>query len=637
MCRVSGKKELEYRKVKSMSGNQNSKGPEYSESLFQAITEQSGVGISLADPDGNYIFTNGAFCKMTGYSETELKKMNLRDLVPPETELSLFQKVVKEQSEFREVELMKKDGSRFWTEIKGCPVQLKGKPFVLGIVGDITKYKKVEEELNEREAKYRSLVETTSDWIWEVGADGTYTYASPKVEEILGYHPEEIVGMTPFDLMPPEEAERIAGVFKDHVDNGKPIVTLENVCHHKNGRRVVLETSGVPVFNETGDIICYQGVDRDITRRKRNEKIRQENEAKFRILFDLSPLPIALSEAATGRIVDVNEKLCELSGFSKKELVGKRSTEMGFYTGQDREKVTSALKALGEVKGLEMDFKTKDGSFHSALMFAKTIQIGNEHLIVTVIYDITDRKRLEEQTRLIQRMETLATLSGGLAHEINNALQTVVGNIELLEMASTDNENVLQFCQNTKEPTQRIVDLINHLLAYSRGGKYETARIDMSDFVRSTVPLVIPQMGDNVLIEVDLSENLSDIKADASQLRMVLSELLLNSMEAVQDRGRIWIVTGEKEIDETFAAAHPGLSPGAYVSLVIKDDGRGMDENLKNRIFEPFFTTKSQGRGLGMSAVYGIVKNHDGYILVDSEPGKGSEVCVLMPSIENEI
>jgi PAS domain S-box-containing protein len=133
----------------------------------------------------------------------------------------------------------------------------------------------------------------------------------------------------------------------------------------------------------------------------------------------LSPLPVALSEMKTGRIVDVNEKLCELSGFLKEELIGRQATEIGLYSKMDREKVVSTLKAVGEVKGLEMKFRSKAGTVHSALMFAKTIQIRKRNLIITVIYDVTDRKRLEAQTRLIQKLETLATLSGGLAHEIN--------------------------------------------------------------------------------------------------------------------------------------------------------------------------------------------------------------------------
>lgn len=374
------------------------------------------------------------------------------------------------------------------------------------------------------------------------------------------------------------------------------------------------------------------GIVRDISKRKHYENKLSENEEKFRILFDLSPLPISLSEMATGRIVDVNNKLCEFSKYSKKELIGKYITEVGFLTLKDREKFLSALSIIGEVKGLEMDFRIKDGYSLRALIFAKTIQIMNKRLIITMIYDMTDRKRLETQTRLIQRLETLSTLSGGLAHEINNSIQTVIGFSELLEVGLPDNEKVQMFCRNTKEPTRRITNLISQMLAYSRGGKYQTELINMSQFVRSTLPLVTPARGNDVNVEVSLAENISNIKADASQLRMILSEVLLNAVEAVQDRGNISIVTAEKEIDQTFSANHPGLRPGTYVCLIVKDNGKGMDKQTKSKIFEPFFTTKFHGRGLGMSAVYGIVKNHDGYIHVDSVPAKGSKVCVLIPS-----
>jgi signal transduction histidine kinase len=237
------------------------------------------------------------------------------------------------------------------------------------------------------------------------------------------------------------------------------------------------------------------------------------------------------------------------------------------------------------------------------------------------------------QTQLVQKLEAIATLSGGIAHQFNNALQSVVGNIELLELELPGDEKIKKFSRRTNASTERMAHLVNQLLAYARGGKYKSEIVNLSDFVRSTLPSVTPDTGADIRIETHLSEDISDIHADKSQLRMVLTGVLTNAIEAVEEKGRIVVSTGNVEIGKAVAAGHPGLVAGSYAILKIKDDGKGMDEETKSRIFEPFFTTKSRGRGLGMSAVYGIIKNHSGYVLVDSEPGKGTIVSLLISCI----
>ena len=245
------------------------------------------------------------------------------------------------------------------------------------------------------------------------------------------------------------------------------------------------------------------------------------------------------------------------------------------------------------------------------------------------------KRKLESELQLTRKIEALATLSGGIAHEFNNALMVVAGNIELLEMTLPGNEAVQRFSRATNESIYRMSNLTKQLLAYAREGDFWLKEIDLSDFVRNTLPMIKNTLHPDIRIETELKSGLPPVKADNHQLQMTLSAIIKNAAEAMDNAGGICITTNCEMVDPSFAVTHPGLNADLdYVTLTVKDSGKGMDEEIRSKIFEPFFTTKFQGRGLGMAAAYGIIKNHRGYIYVDSAPGKGTTVRIYMPLAE---
>lgn len=261
--------------------------------------------------------------------------------------------------------------------------------------------------------------------------------------------------------------------------------------------------------------------------------------------------------------------------------------------------------------------------------------------VVVVTRNITRRKKADEAKRKLEielqharKIEALSTLSGGIAHEFNNALMVVAGNIELLQMTDPENPAVAKFAKATNESIYRMSNLTQQLLAYAREGNVHQKEVDLSELVKSVLPELKRNIKSNIRIETELMARLPSINADSNQLQMILSAITSNASEAMEEGGLIRIVTSYEEIQKEFTGDHPGLVPGAYVCLTIEDNGKGMDSETKNRIFDPFFTTKFQGRGLGMSAVYGIIKNHRGFVYVDSDPGKGTVVRVLLPPVE---
>ena len=247
-----------------------------------------------------------------------------------------------------------------------------------------------------------------------------------------------------------------------------------------------------------------------------------------------------------------------------------------------------------------------------------------------------EKARLEAKLREAQKMEAIATLAGGIAHEFNNALFAVLGSIELLQMDLPENNSVIKYTETMKKSTHRMANLTDKLLAYAQGGKYQPKIISLSDYIEDTLPFLRPMISSSVRIETDMPRDLPDIMVDLTQMQLVLSAVITNASEAIEEQGRIRIRVKEEEIDEEYVNGHPDARAGHFVCLVIEDDGRGMDQDTKERIFEPFFTTKFQGRGLGLAAVYGIIRSHDGWISVDSVPEKGTELRIYLPVVESQ-
>ena len=242
------------------------------------------------------------------------------------------------------------------------------------------------------------------------------------------------------------------------------------------------------------------------------------------------------------------------------------------------------------------------------------------------------RGQMEARLRQAQKMEAIGVLAGGIAHQFNNDLSTITGYTDLLEMDFSGDEKVVNYTKKMKASASHMTQLTTQLLAYARGGKYQAKTVSLGNFVRTTLPLIRYTINPAIHVETDLPHNIFNVKADLTQMQMVLSAVLINASEAMDGKGCIRIACRNIMITDETVKDFPGLKPGNYVNLMITDDGKGMDKETKKRIFEPFFTTNFQGRGLGMAAVYGIVKNHAGWILVDSEPGRGTIIKIYLPA-----
>ena len=386
-----------------------------------------------------------------------------------------------------------------------------------------------------------------------------------------------------------------------------------------------------------GAVVGMHGVSRDITERKQAEEALRESESKFRNLFDLSPQAIALTEVKSGRLVDINNKFCELTKYSKEEILGLSTTEVGFYPEADRSKFLKELQASGEVNGLEMEFKAKDNSILHALMFARIIQIAGVSFIMTIFHDVTEQKLLEAQLQQAQKMEAIGRLAGGIAHDFNNILGIIIGNTELA-LDDVPKWNSAHFnLEEIKTASLRAKDIVRKLLSFSRKTDQELKPIEIVSvtknalkFLRSTIPTTI-----------DIRQNIlstdETILADPTQINQLLMNLCINAYHAMEQTGGVIEISMESIIlDEESVKSYPELNEGHYFKITVSDTGPGLDPEIIDQVFDPYFTTKEVGKGsgLGLAVVHGIVKNHNGAISVTSEAEKGSTFTVLFPLAE---
>ncbi len=370
--------------------------------------------------------------------------------------------------------------------------------------------------------------------------------------------------------------------------------------------------------------------------RKRSEQALRESESKFRTLFDLSPQPVCLIEFETGRFIEVNDKLCELTKYTREELLGRTSTECRLHSRRNIKEFLKELKGSEEVHGLEMDFRAKDGSIINTLVFSKLVRIAGESFILIMFVDLTDRKRLEAQLLQAQKMEAIGTLAGAIAHDFNNVLMGIQGHASLALLYAESNRPHSEHIKAIEDMVKRGADLAKQLLGFARGGKYEVKPADLNAIIKKSSEL-FGRTRIEIKIHRKYQKDIWLVEVDRGQIEQVLLNVYVNAWHAMPSGGDLYVETSHVVLDDKFTKAF-GVESGNYVKISITDTGVGMDEATRQKIFDPFFTTKEMGRGtgLGLASVYGIIKNHDGIINVYSEKGKGSTFEIYLPASEKE-
>ena len=366
---------------------------------------------------------------------------------------------------------------------------------------------------------------------------------------------------------------------------------------------------------------------------KRNSfgyKLYQSREL-FSRAFQSNPNLMALVNPANGEHFDVNEVFLSTLKFKREEVIGKTSFDFGHWADvRDRDRILKLHSEHGRVRDFIAQLKTKDGALIDCSFSTDAIKMDQLELVLWTVVDITERLRAEDQLRQAQKMEAVGQLTAGVAHDFNNMLAVILGNAELLEdELGADNPMLITVINATK----RGADLTQRLLAFSRKQVLRPQIIDANALIADFTGLLRRTLEEHIDIETVTAAGLWHCAVDPVQLENALLNLALNARDAMPDGGKLTIETANARLDDDYAAAQAEVTPGHYVMLAVTDTGSGMAPAVQERVFEPFFTTKAvgAGSGLGLSMVYGFVKQSGGHVSIYSEPGDGTTIKLYLP------
>jgi two-component system, cell cycle sensor histidine kinase and response regulator CckA len=509
---------------------------------------------------------------------------------------------------------------------------------------EIAERRKTEEALRTEHRRWRQVIDFLPDATFVIDTEGKVVAWNRAIEKMTGIRAEDMLGKGDYEYAIPFYGTR-RPVLIDLAMRWDHEMEAAYEYVKKEGEALVSETYDSLVrpggtlrnkasllYDENGRVTGAIESIRDITQRKHYETSLRESEEKYRALFEQARDAIVLT-SERGRVMDANTSALNLFGYSMEEM--KALNFQRFYVDpDDAVRFTQEIEKKGGVHEFFTRLRRSDGLEMECTMTV-TARRNSQGSIVAyqgIIRDITESRRLQMQLHESRKMEAIATLAGGIAHQFNNALTPIIGNIDLLQMDHAQDAEMVNTLKQMKESARRMAHLTRQLLAYAREAKYHAQVMPLAEVVLDTIDLVQHTLNPDVRLETELPPDLPHVEVDPSQMQMVLSGLIANSNEATEGPGRIRISIANAVLDPNFLARH-GLEPGPYVCLSVEDTGKGMDEATRKRIFDPFFTTHFLGRGLGMAAVYGIIKNHGGAIEVDSELGKGTIVRVYLPAV----
>ena len=504
---------------------------------------------------------------------------------------------------------------------------------------EIENRQKTEKALRASEERFRSLVESTSDWIWQVDQNLVYTYSSPKVKDILGYGPEEVLGKTPFDFMPKEEAKKITRVLGEIMKKKTSFSGLENWNVHKNGNLVLLETNGVPLLNNKGLLVGYRGIDRDITERRKAEDELKQSEERFSKIFHSNPAAIVISRYDDGRIIDVNKTVLRLSGYTYEEVIGHTSNELKlFQKPTDRKQMSKLILEQGAINNRAMTFRVKNGELKETLFSTEKIKIGNEDCIISTVLDLTERRKLEkelekytknlenmvkERTEKLKDAERLAAIgatAGMVGHDIRNPLQVILGDLYLIDsdMASLpeveEKESVKESLSSIRKSAEYIDKIVQDLQDFAKPLKPNVQETDIEKICQEV--LLASSFPENVDVKYVVEDEARNIVADPAFLKRILMNLVSNAVQAMPEGGKLEI------------SAHRN---GDEIIIEVQDSGVGIPEEVKPNLFTPLFTTKAKGQGFGLPVVKRMTEALGGTVNIESEEGKGTRFMISLP------
>jgi len=597
----------------------------------------------VMDTDGTIKFENPAVEAILGYPM--LGKNGFSIVHPDDTRIVMkdFSDAVTGSNPGIPTEFRVRSGEGSWLYVDALATNLLDHSAIGGVLvvlRDIDLRVRAQKALRESEERYRALFDQSPVGVFMFNTDLVITECNERLAEIMRSPREMLVGLDMKVLKQVNVLPQLQDTLKGNVNHyeGPYATTL-------SGIGLWIAVSASPLRDETGAAFGGMAVVQDITDRKKAEEDLRLSEERNRLLIENASEGIAVIRE--WHFVFANRQLSQLTGFTAEELGAKRFTE--FIHPDDREMISGRYRKRleGDTTPFiyEVRFITRDGTIRWTELNSVLFLWQGGSAVLLFIRDITERKNAEEERRRIdaqiqvtQKLESLGVLAGGIAHDFNNLLMAILGNIDLALMDMTPSSPARSNLLEAAKASQRAADLCRQMLAYSGRGRFTSEAIDLNEAVDEMGHMLEVSISKKALLRYNFASNLPAIDADATQIRQIIMNLVINASDAIGEKsGIISISTGAIQCDRDYLSEtwlNERLPAGLYVYVEVADTGCGMDAQTLPRIFDPFFTTKFTGRGLGLAAVLGIVRSHKGAIKVYSEMGRGTTFKVLFPALE---
>jgi len=603
---------------------------------YQALVDNLTDIVYTLDSSFHFVSVNSRARKYYGYSKKELYEEPALGFVHENDRkriIDAFSKALENRTrhirglQFR---FLRNNGKPRWVEINSFNHYDREGAFEQneGILKDITDQVLARENLAQSELKYRKLFEASTDAIFLETIEGRILDCNRTACRLYGYSKKELTGMTVADIVPAEIAEKLDSVIETNITRGGTF--LEALNMKKNGDVFPVEVSTKVInISDKHYVVAYV---RDITEHKIFEQTLIESEAKFRALTESTASAIFIIQGEY--YCYANRAFEKTTGYSLEDLKGKKYWEIVHPDYQDLTRNRGIARQAGEDVPTRYEFKIirKDGEERWVDFTASFIEYDNMPALMGSTFDITERKKAEEELQKTSKIESLGILAGGIAHDFNNLLTVIMGGITLAKDDRIIHKHRSKILTEAEGAAVKAKELTQQLLTFSRGGVPVKKVTSIPDLLRDTTDFIL--RGSSVKCKYRIAGDLMNAEIDEGQISQVIQNLALNAVQASPESGIINISAENTRISE--GSTIP-LEPGEYIRIAIRDHGQGIPHEHLDKIFDPYFTTKIKGHGLGLSVCYSIIKNHDGHISVRSKINSGTTFRIFLPASHIDI
>jgi PAS domain S-box-containing protein len=618
-------------------------GPTEHERLerFNLVLDGMPCAVLVIGELGNILMVNIRADQLFGYEPDELVGQPI-DVLVREAGRSRHQELRSDFLASRDVRrttdvirLRRKDGSLFPGQMTVTKMPREHETAVVAAIEDLTDRVRLDADA----AFLAAVVVSSTDAIIGQDLEGCVRSWNASAQRMYGYTSDEMVGRPMSILIPPDRQAEEADILEP-VGRGERIEQFETVRRAKDGRDIAVSLTISPVYDLKGVIVGASKIVRDISQAKAAADRLRKSEARLNAIFAATGDGIAIISGGTGLVTDANDAMTRLFGYPTEEIVGnsirKFSADEAPYDEKGAQARLSEVWRDGASTQFDWLCKARDGRLFLAEVQVRSVTFDDGFVFLLVVRDVDETRAIQRALLQSQKMEAIGQLTSGVAHDFNNLLAVIHGNLELIGEAVTGDATLVEMVADALDASERGASLTSQLLAFSRKQALAPRPIQADEAVADVVRLIKRTFSESFRIRLSAPPGSWALSLDPHLFQSALLNLALNARDAMADGGSLTFDVSNRLIDDTYALQNGMVAAGRYVQIAVSDTGTGIPRDLLDKVIEPFFTTKPQGKGtgLGLSMVYGFVKQSGGNLKIYSEPGAGTTITLLLPTVD---